>query len=69
MGSIQRKKLREVLQIPDYFEIIVIIALGRPAEEVSLEEIGGNGDIRYWRDSKNIHHVPKRPLDEIIIGQ
>ncbi|MFA5383549.1 MAG: hypothetical protein WC364_02600 [Eubacteriales bacterium] len=51
------------------FEIIVIIALGRPAEEISLEEIGGNGDIRYWRDSKNIHHVPKRPLDEIIIGR
>ncbi len=68
IGSIQRKKLREVLQIPDYFEIVVIIALGRPGEEISLEEISGNGDIRYWRDDKNIHHVPKRSLDEILIG-
>jgi hypothetical protein len=33
-----------------------------------VEEIGPDGDFKYWRDEKDIHHVPKRALDKIIIG-
>ena len=66
-GSIQRKKLREALNIPERYDILIIIALGVPAEEVKIEEAESDGDIKYWRDSNSVHHVPKRPLDEIIL--
>jgi nitroreductase len=67
IASINRKALVEALHIPDRYEILLVIALGRPAEEVMIEAMGPDGDIRYWRDEQGVHHVPKRPLDEIVI--
>ena len=67
IGSVDRVGLREELQIPDRYEILHVIALGRPKEKIVIETLGPDGDIRYWRDASGVHHVPKRPLDEIII--
>lgn len=68
IASIQRKRVRKALDIPDRYEILIVLALGKPKEEVVIEEVGPDGDIKYWRDSEGVHHVPKRSLDEIIIG-
>jgi len=68
IGSIQRDELRAALRIPDRFEILLVVALGRPQERIVLETTGADGDIRYWRDADGVHHVPKRPLDELIIS-
>jgi nitroreductase len=67
VGSINRPKLQYALHIPKYLEILLVIALGRPGETVVIEEAKGD-DIHYWRDKKSVHHVPKRPLDEIILN-
>jgi nitroreductase len=68
IGSIQRQKLREVLEIPPHHEILLVIALGKPKETVKIETVGPDGDIKYWRDEEGMHHVPKRSLDDIIVG-
>lgn len=68
VGSVNRKGLREDLDIPDHLEILLVVALGRPRETVVIEEVGTDGNIRYWRDSEGVHHVPKRNLDQIIVG-
>lgn len=65
VASVKRDSLRQILGIPDKFEIKHVIALGRPVEKVVIEDIRDN-DIKYWRDADGTHHVPKRPLDEII---
>ena len=68
-GAVNRNQLSEGLAIPPRYEILLVISLGRPKEEVVLEDIGLDGDfIKYWRDENGIHHVPKRRLDDIIIG-
>ena len=67
IASVERPKLRDALSIPERYEILLVIALGRPAERVVIETAGDDGDIRYWRDEEGIHHVPKRPLDELIL--
>jgi len=68
IASIDRKELRKVLEIPPRYEILLVLALGKPKEKVVIETVGPNGDTRYWRDNEGVHHVPKRPLDDIIIG-
>jgi nitroreductase len=68
IASIDREGLRKALQIPPRYEILLVLALGKPKETVVIETVGPSGDTKYWRDSEGIHHVPKRPLDDIIIG-
>jgi nitroreductase len=66
--SIKRSELARALSIAPQYEILIVIALGKPNEEIVLESVGETGDIKYWRDRDDVHHVPKRSLDEIIIG-
>lgn len=66
IASIKRERLREELKIPERFGILLILALGKPAENIVIDDIK-DGDVRYWRDSNNNHHVPKRTLDELIV--
>ena len=67
IGTVDRQQLQKVLEIPSHFEILLVLALGKPAETVVLETVGADGDIRYWRDEAGVHHVPKRSLDDIIL--
>ena len=68
IGSVRRKELREALDIPSHYEILLVLALGKPKERVVIEEVGSAGDIKYWRDSEDVHHVPKRSLRDLIVG-
>ena len=67
IASIQREKLREALGIPLRYDILLVLALGKPKETVVIEKMGPEGNVKYWRDGEGRHHVPKRSLKEIII--
>ncbi|MFH1349767.1 MAG: nitroreductase family protein [Pseudomonadota bacterium] len=67
IGSVERVSLRKELQIPDRYEILHVIVLGKPKEKIVIEPVGPDGDIKYWRDENDVHHVPKRSLGDIIL--
>lgn len=62
-------RLPEVLGIdPAVDEPLLAIALGAPRETCVLEPLADAPDgIRYWRDADGVHHVPKRPLEDVLI--
>lgn len=67
LGAIDREKIKNILNVPDNFEIKLVIALGYPAEKSVTEEIENkNQATGSWRDENNVLHVPKRPLKKII---
>ena len=68
VASIKKDILRSALNILLKYEILLVLALGKPAEKVVVEKVGEDGSVKYWRDADGIHHVPKRSLDEIIVG-
>ncbi len=69
LGSINREALREHLNISKQYNVLLVVAVGKPKEEVVIETLGADGSIRYWRDEQDVHHVPKRELEDIIIGE
>jgi nitroreductase len=68
IANVRREGLRKALKIPERYEILLVLALGKPKEKVVIEAVGPDRNTRYWRDGEGVHHVPKRPLQEIIIG-
>jgi nitroreductase len=68
LATIDLKSLRKILNIEAHLKILLVLAIGKPKEEIVIESVGPDGSIRYWRDSQGVHHVPKRPLQEIIVA-
>ena len=68
IATVKRPELSKALEIEPRYEILLVIALGKPKETVIIDKVGPDGDVKYWRDSQGVHHVPKRALDDVIIG-
>ena len=69
IAALKKKEMLEALILPEEkYEILIVLALGKPKEEVVIDEVGLDGDIKYWRDENQVHHVPKRALKDLIIG-
>ena len=66
IGSFPAPKMMEALGLPEHIEPKLIIAIGKPAETVVLTE-AADGKTTYYRDENDVHYVPKRPLEEILL--
>ena len=68
IATIRKHDLAHILGISSRYEILLVIAIGKPKEQVLIEPLGQDGSVKYWRDGLDAHHVPKRALQDIIIG-
>jgi nitroreductase len=66
-AAINIKKLKTLLGIGDHLEVKLVIALGKPVEQACIDDVDDGGDIRYFRDENQVHHVPKRKLKDLIL--
>jgi nitroreductase len=69
LGALDRGRLGAHFELPSDMEVRLVLALGRPAEDVRIVDVPEDGSIRYWRDETGTHFVPKRSLDELILDR
>ena len=60
-----REELTKRYDLTNKYKIELVISLGVPAEKVELEKMK-DGNVRYYRDESDVHHVPKRSLSEVF---
>lgn len=63
--SFKKKQLAEVLDVPENLDLVMVLALGKPIEDVRVVEMKNN-DVKYYRDENQVHYVPKRSYESIL---
>ncbi len=67
IGSYNAAGIKEALALPERLLPQLVVAIGKPAETVVLTEAGADGNVAYYRDENDVHYVPKRALEDIIL--
>ncbi len=69
LGAIERPRLRSFLGIGEDLKILLVLAVGKPGETAVIDTADARSGIHYFRDAQGVHHVPKRPPNEIILAR
>ena len=67
IGNFNAGEVRKTLALPETMAPLLVVAIGEPAETVVLTEVGPDGSVQYYRDENDVHYVPKRSLEDILI--
>lgn len=67
IGNFSADEASEVLSIDKKYIPNLVLAIGKPDEIIILTESKPNESIKYFRDDNNIHYVPKRSIDEVVL--
>ena len=67
IGNFSPAKISEALALPEHIVPLLIVAFGKPDETVVLTEAAPGENLKYYRDENDVHYVPKRRLEDIVI--
>ena len=69
IGNFSPERLARALELPEHLAPMLVVALGKPDETVVLTDPPADGDLRYYRDSRDVHYVPKRRLEDVVLPE
>lgn len=64
IGAFDHAEIKEALKLS--YEPVLVIAFGRPAENIEIVECGANDKLTYYRNGTT-HYVPKIRVEDLII--
>ena len=67
IGNFSPERVSEALNLPDNIVPMLIVAFGKPDEKIVLTEIEKGESTKYYRDENDVHYVPKRKLEDLIL--
>lgn len=68
IGNFVKEKMQAALGLPEHLLPVLVLAVGKPDEEIILEPLTEEGgSTAYYRDADGRHHVPKRRLEDVIV--
>lgn len=67
LASIDRVRLAEVLRVPEGLKIELLVSIGKAGEAVAIEPLAAGVPTPYWRTPDQMHHVPKRSLEDVLV--
>ena len=68
IGSFEAGKLKTLLDLPENLAPQLLLALGEGTDNIVVTDVGPDGNINYFRDEQDVHYVPKRTLEDLIIN-
>lgn len=68
IGNFNASEVKETLELEEYLAPLLIVAVGKPKEEIILTEVAEGEPVAYYRDENDVHYVPKRRLEDIVLN-
>ena len=68
IGNYDAGQVKQALGLAEHLAPVLILALGKPDETIVITEVGEDGNVNYYRDENDVHYVPKRSLEDLIIN-
>ncbi len=68
IGNFNPGQVQETVGLPEDLYPMLVVAVGKPDEEIVLVDVPEDGNTNYYRDENDVHYVPKRSLEDILIG-
>ncbi len=65
LGSIQRDKLKILVELPDDKQVLYLVAVGYPAEKPVAEDVPDGKSVFYYLDEQKCLHIPKIRLEDV----
>ena len=69
IGNFNAEEVKSTLDLSENLLPLLIVALGKPAEKIVITEVKEDGKTDYYRDENDVHYVPKRSLEDILINK
>lgn len=67
IGNFNGEKMQAALGLSDQFFPLLVVAVGKPDETIVIKEIDKGESTKYYRDENDVHYVPKRKLEDILL--
>lgn len=67
IGNFDARAVSEALLLKDTLRPMLLVAIGKPDETIVLTDVETGGSVQYYRDENDVHYVPKRRLEDIIL--
>lgn len=67
IGNFKPEEVSAELELPENLVPMLLVAVGKPAEEIVLVDLPESGKTAYYRDENDVHYVPKRKLEDVLL--
>lgn len=69
LANIDAGDIHSIVGFPEDISVLLVLAVGVPAESICLDELQEGQGTAYWRDDAGRHHVPKRSLESVLLAR
>ncbi|MBQ7625135.1 MAG: nitroreductase family protein [Clostridia bacterium] len=68
IGNFSAEKVSAALDLPENLHPELILALGKGDETIKIVPLKEGEKFDYYRDENDVHYVPKRALEDIVLN-
>lgn len=66
MAAVNRPKVAELLDVPEEYEVAMVLSLGYPSHKSTIVPAKKGQDLDYYVDDNRDYYVPKLNLEEVV---
>lgn len=67
LGAFSEEEVSRALNLPEHVKPMLVLAIGKPDETIVLKEAQAGEKTTYYRDENDVHYVPKRKLEDVLL--